>query len=130
MLRGLKDRILTSLVLAPNTLSASILTAASSMAGKRNFAYEVAVGSFAFTGVNFLTLTIQHSDTVGGTYVDDPESTPLVLNDQASQENKVHIIEYKGIKAFTKLNIVESGTVSAPIAVLGLTTEPEKMPAQ
>jgi hypothetical protein len=130
MLRGLKDRILTSLVLAPQTLSAAVLSVASSMAGKRNFAYQVAVGSFAFTGVNYLTLTIMECDTVGGTYVADPDSAVLVLNDQATQESKVHIMEYKGTKAFTKLDIAEAGTVAAPISVVGLCTEPEKMPAQ
>lgn len=128
MLRNLGDKIKTSAIVAPAALSATTLTAAQDMQGLKNFAFLLQAGSFAFDGTNYLTCTIQECDTSDGTYVDTTDV--LVLNDQASQENEVHVLEYTGNKRYVKLNIVESGTVAAPLAVSGLSTAPELMPAQ
>ena len=130
MLRGLNDKVKTNALIAPAALAASTLSAATDLQGKRNFAFLIQVGSFAFTGVNSLTVTIHESDTSGGTYAAHAGSGSLVLNDQATQENKVHVLEYKGNKRFVKLDIVEAGTVSAPMAVSGLCTDNEIEPAQ
>ncbi len=129
MLRSLKNKVIVDQAFAPQTIAASALSAAMDLKGKRNFAFLIHVGSFAFTGVNKLTCTIHESDD-NVTYAASGNAAEiLVLDTQATQENKVHELEYKGSKRYVKLDVVEAGTVTAPFAVSGICTEPEVQPA-
>ena len=128
MLRGIGDKESIAAVTAPATLSASYLSSAVDLKGKRNHAFCIQVGSFAFDATNKLTYAIHESDD-NSTYAAHSDSGTLVLNNQATQENKVHMLEYKGNKRYVKLDVVEAGTVSVAHAVTALSTELEQMPA-
>lgn len=136
MWKNIKMILKHVLALAPQTLSATTATAGIDTKDLNSLAFLINVGSFAFDGTNYLTVNLQHSDTdssyanVGqdGVYDGNTAPTVLVLNDQATQESKSHLVEYRGGKRFVRLNIVESGTVSAPISVVAISNHSELLP--
>lgn len=137
MWKNLKQVTYHKMVLAPQTFAATAATSSVDTKDINSLGFLLAVGSFAFTGVNFLTVNVQESDDdsvwsdVGaeGLY-EGTAPAVLVLNDQASQESKSHLVEYRGGKKYARLNIVESGTVSVPLSVVAISNKPELMPPQ
>jgi hypothetical protein len=132
MLRNLAQKVQVLPLLAPQTLTATTATASFDLQGCRNFAFAVQVGAMSFSGTDKLTLQIQDSDVNSGF----EDVTAEALYTPAAQElaaagdaNKVHLVQYRGNKRFVRLNIVEAGTVSVPIAVSGLVTELEVQPS-
>jgi hypothetical protein len=131
MLRNLKQIIKAYLILAATTLSATTTTIAQDLQGLKSFAFEIAFGAFVFDGVNFLTAKIVESDdnitftdVVASQYY---ENDVLVFNDTAHQ-NAVHLLQYRGYKRYVKLVLTETGTVSVPVAINGLSECPEFQP--
>lgn len=132
MLRNLKNKIETLMLLAAQAVTADIASAVVDLKGNRNFAFLVSVGSFAFTSGNKIAMKIQESDD-GVTFADAPVTayyegavTELVAGTDA---DKIHCIQYRGSKQYVKMMLDVTGTVSAPIAIVGLSTELEAFPA-
>lgn len=134
MWKNIKLKLFHKLVLAAQTLTASLNTLSVDTKDIGSLAFLVQVGSFAFDGTNYLSLKLQHSDD-NSIFVDVENvyegTAPIakVLN-QASDADKSHLVEYRGGKQYARLAIVESGTVSVPIAVVAMSINPELMPPQ
>lgn len=137
MLRSLFEKFYSKLVYEAQDLSATTATASVDLQLLSNFAFEVLVGTFTFTGTNKVNLNVQHSDD-NSTWADaaasdlypeaeGPAPTVKIL-DAAGDASKVHLIPYRGNKRYVRLNMVVAGTVAAPIAVSGISTMPEQMP--
>lgn len=132
---NLKQKTYHKMVLAPATVSATGATASVDCQDINSLGFLLSVGSFAFTSVNYLTVNLQESDDdsawadVTQVY-EGTAPAALVLNDQATQESKSHLVEYRGGKRYARLNIVESGTVSVPLSVVAISNRPELMPPQ
>lgn len=139
---NVKNLSLRTLLAAATGVSASIPTNLS-----RANAIIVEAGAFTFTGTNKLTFNLEDSDddsnfdtvvnganlgeevnVIWGNMTDDEELTAstdpsTTLNgatltlDATDNDDKVYIAEYKGSRAFVRLNIVEGGTVTAILAV-------------
>lgn len=131
MKKNLKVNLSGIKVLAPQTLTATAATDGVSTADCEAVTFVVQCGAMAFSGTDKLSLNVQHSDTdVGSTYVActaldifDPEDgangTAKVL-DGTEDQNTVHLVSYRGTKAFVRLNIVEGGTVSVPLSAMAI----------
>lgn len=137
MWKNLKQVTYHKMVLAPATFSATGATSSVDCKDINSLGFILAVGSFAFTTSNYLTVNVQESDDnstwadVGSAGVyEGTAPAALVLNDQATQESKSHIVEYRGGKRYARLNIVETGTVSVALSVVAISNKPELMPPQ
>lgn len=130
MLRNLAQTVKAMLLLAAQEVTADITTAAADLANFRNFAFQVAVGNFAFTNANKIALKIMESDD-NITFTEAPAEAyygsvkELVA---AADANTVHLVQYRGVKRYVKLNLDVTGTVAAPVAVTGLSTELKAQP--
>jgi len=135
MWNNVKQKVYHSMVLAPATFSATGATTGVDCKDINSLAFLLAVGSFAFDGSNYLTVNMQESDdnstwaNVTAVY-EGTAPAVLVLNDQATQESKSHMVEYRGGKRYARLNIVETGTVSVALSVMAISNKPEFMPPQ
>lgn len=135
MWNNVKQKVYHAMVLAPATFSATGATTGVDCKDINSLAFLLAVGSFAFDGSNYLTVNMQESDdnstwaNVTAVY-EGTAPAVLVLNDQATQESKSHMVEYRGGKRYARLNIVETGTVSVALAVMAISNKPEFMPPQ
>lgn len=135
MWKNLAQKIYHKMVLAPQTFAASAATSSVDCKDINSLGFLLNVGSFAFDGTNYLTVNLQESDddsvwsNVTQVYSGTAPAA-LVLNNQASQESKSHLVEYKGGKRYARLNIVESGTVSVALSVVAISHKPELMPPQ
>jgi len=132
---NLKQKTYHQMVLAPATFSATGATASVDCKDINSLGFLLSVGSFAFDGSNYLTVNLQESDDnsawsdVTQVY-EGTAPAPLVLNNQATQESKSHLVEYRGGKRYARLNIVETGTVSVALSVAAISNKPELMPPQ
>jgi hypothetical protein len=136
MWKNLKQKTYHKMVLAPvSSFAATAATSSVDCKDINSLGFVLAVGSFAFSGSNYLTVNLQESDD-NSTWTDVTQvyegtaPAPLVLNDQATQESKSHLVEYRGGKRYARLNIVETGTVTAPLSVVAISNKPELMPPQ
>lgn len=135
MWNNVKQKVYHAMVLAPATFSATGATTGVDCKDINSLAFLLAVGSFAFDGSNYLTVNMQESDdnstwaNVTAVY-EGTAPAVLVLNDQATQESKSHMVEYRGGKRYARLNIVETGTVSVALSVMAISNKPEFMPPQ
>lgn len=137
MLRSLIEKFFSKLVYEAQELTATTATDGVDLQLLSNFAFLVSAGTFTFTGVNKVSLNMQHSDdgmawsdaTANDLYpeAEGPAPTVKVL-DAAEDAEKNHLIPYRGNKRYVRLNMVVAGTVAAPIAVSGISTKPEQMP--
>jgi hypothetical protein len=131
MNRGIKGHIKAFLGLI-GTLTADTLTVAANLADVNSFGWLVQVEAFTFTSVNKVALKLVHSDD-NSTFTDcalsDYEGGAIKELTTAADGGKVHAVGYVGQKKFVKLSLDVSGTVSVPVAVTGLSTCPEIMPA-
>lgn len=121
-------------VLAAQTISADTNCAGVDCTDINSLAFLVLVGAFAFTGVNKVALKLQHSDD-DVTYVDVTESyagATAIAKELAAgaDQNKSHLVEYKGGKKFARLVLDVSGTVSVAMAVVAMSIHPELKPPQ
>lgn len=136
MLRDIKGLFKALVALAPQTVTADIDTAVMDLKSFRNFGFLLNVGAMSFTGVNKIDLKLLHSDD-GSTFVactaDDMytnEGSNIAKSlDNSSEQNSMHLIEYRGNKRYVKMTLEVSGTVSCPIAVQGICTKPQVQPA-
>lgn len=137
MLRSLFEKFYSKLVYPAQELSATTATLSVDLQLLSNFAFEVLVGAFTFTGVNKVNLNVQHSEdnatwadvTADDLYPEAEGPAPTVkILDAAGDASKVHLIPYRGNMRYVRLNMVVAGTVSAPMAVSGISTKPEQMP--
>lgn len=132
MLRNLAQKIKALPLLAAQAISADTNTASADLHLFRSFAFLVSVGTFAFTGSNKIALKMQESD-------DNSTFTDVALTDYyggaiqelttGADDDSVHVVQYKGVKKYVRLVLDVSGTVSAPIAVVGLSADLEMQPA-
>lgn len=121
-------------VVAAQTVTADLNSASVDCKDINSLAFLVAVGAFAFSGVNKIGLKLQHSDD-DVTFVDVTETyegtAPLVKElAAAADQSKSHLVEYRGGKQYARLVLDVSGTVSAPIAVVAMSIHPELKPPQ
>lgn len=128
MLRNLMQKIKAIFVLAPQTVTADVLSAAVDLKHYRSMGFIVNVGAFAFTGVNKVGLEIHESDD-NSTYTlaTDVAGAVQELN-AGAHASACHLIEYKGHKRYIKLNLNVSGTVSAPMSAVAISADPDAMP--
>lgn len=134
MWKNIKLKLFHKLVLAAQTLTATLNTASVDLKDLNSLAFLVQVGAMAFDGTNYLSLKLQHSDD-DSTFVDVEEvyegTAPIAqVLDAAGDANKSHIVEYRGGKRYVRLAIEETGTVSVPISVAAISLHPELMPPQ
>lgn len=126
MLRNLAQKIKSLMLLAAQSVTADINSASADLANFRNFAFLVSAGNFTFTGVNKIALKLQESDD-NSTFTDCDLTAYAggAIKELAAvaDANTVHVVEYKGHKKYVRLALDVSGTVAAPIAVVGLSTE-------
>jgi hypothetical protein len=131
MLRNLAQKIKSLMLLAAQSVTADINSASTNLAEFRSFAFLVSVGNFTFTGVNKIALKMQESD-------DNTTFTDCALEAYAggtikeliavADANTMHVVEYKGHKKYVRMALDVSGTVAAPIAVVGLSTDLKVQP--
>lgn len=131
MLRNLAQLIKSTLILAAATLTSTTTTIAKDLQGLKSFAWEVSFGAMAFDTSNYLTATITESDD-NSTFTAAPAEAyypadQLVFN-AAGDANAVHLIQYRGNKRYVKLVLTETGTVSVPVAINGISECPEFQP--
>lgn len=132
MLRNLAQKIKALQLVAAQAISADTISTSVDLHAFRSFAFLVSVGTFAFTGSNKIGLKMQESD-------DNSTFTDVALTDyyggaikelsSGADDDSVHVVQYKGNKKYVRLVLDVSGTVSAPIAVVGLSADPEFQPA-
>ncbi len=130
MLRNLAQKVQAVLVLAAQAVTADINTASVDLKEYRNFAFQVLVGAFAFTGVNKIALKIQESDD-NVSFADAPAEAyynGVKELAAAADQSKLHLVEYRGNKRYIRLALDVSGTVNAQVAVAGLCTELKVQP--
>lgn len=132
MLRNLAQKIKSLMLLAAQSVTADINSSSVDLKDFRSFAFLVSAGNFAFTGVNKIALKIQESDD-NAVWADAPAESyyngGVKELTAAGDANTVHVIQYRGEKRYVRMALDVSGTVAAPIAVVGLTTDPEFQPA-
>lgn len=131
MLRSFKDKVKVTQVYNPQTISASANSTGVKNADFGSTSFIVNVGAMAFDGSNKLDLILQHSDVdVDGSYAacadadiynaENGASGIAKSLDSTADQNTSHFIHYRGNKLFTRVRMVETGTVSAPISVTAL----------
>lgn len=132
MLRNLAQKTKALMLLAAQSVTADTNTLSADMKDFRNFAFLVSVGNFTFTGVNKIGLKIQESDD-NSAWADAPLTSYYTAAIKeliaVADANTVHVVEYRGEKRYVRLVLDVSGTVAAPVAVVGLSTELEFQPA-
>lgn len=121
-------------VLAAQTVTADTNCASVDCKDINSLAFIVAVGAFAFSGVNKIGLKLQHSDD-NSVFVDVTDVyegvAPLAKElAAAGDQSKTHLVEYKGGKQYARLVLDVSGTVSVPVAVVAMSIHPELKPPQ
>lgn len=134
-------------LLLPQTFAASVNSSAMSTILARGNALMLSVGTFAFTGVNFLTLSLEDSDNgsswaavvnganlgeeinvrwgdEGANAILDNSTTPAtnVLLDtlvlnNTGQDDNNYVAEYLSNRKFVRMVLTESGVVTAIVAV-------------
>lgn len=129
MKENLKINMKVVPVLDPQTLAATAATTGVNNADCEGLSFAVQVGAFSFSGSNKLDLIMQHSDD-GTTYANcaaldifDPENGASAIAkslDGTEDQSMVHIVSYRGVKPYARLNIVETGTVSVACAVTAI----------
>lgn len=134
MWKNIKLKLFHKLVLAAQTLTASLNTLSVDTKDIGSLGFLVQVGAFAFDNTNYLQLKLQHSDD-NSTFVDVTdvyEGTAPVAKELklAGDADKSHLVEYRGGKQYARLAIVEVGTVSVPVSVVAISLHPELMPPQ
>jgi hypothetical protein len=132
MLRNLAQKTKSLMLLAAQSVTADINSASADLQMFRSFAFLVSVGTFTFTGTNKVALKIQESDD-NVTFTDAPNSAyyegAVTELDTAGEASKVHVIQYRGEKRYVRMALDVSGTVAAPMAIVGLSTDLEIMPS-
>ncbi len=136
MLRGMKALLKFVVSLAANDYAATVTTTAVDNAGYRAMCFLIEVGTFTFTGVNKITVTMEECDTIAGTYtvvsandIYNPENGTIAkVLDGTEDQNAVHAIHYRGYKQFTRLVLTEAGTVAVPLAVTAVLGLPNAQP--
>lgn len=132
MLRGLKQKIKNYMLLAGQSVSADVMTTSVDLANLRSFGFLVSSGAFAYTGANKIALEIYESDdnsTFTLAAVDAHVGGAIKELSATADQNTVHLVEYRGTKRYIKLNLNVSGTVAAPIAVIGHSSDLQFMPS-
>lgn len=138
MLRSLKDILKFLQVLIDDSFAATAATTGVDLADFNSMSWVVSVGAFVFTGVNKVSITVQHSDTDSG-YVnagaadiynaEDGDNGIAKILDDTTDQSKVHMVHYRGNKRFARLNLVMAGVVTGvPIDVVAVRGNSELMP--
>jgi len=141
MLRTLAAQIETVQLLAPVVVSASATVSTGvNLTDVGSVMFQIAVGAFStFDGSNKLAIVMQHSDTdVDGDYAncadadildaEDGANGVLKLLDASGDAGQVYEGHYLGYKKFARIRLVETGTVSVPVAVLAVKGHLEARP--
>lgn len=135
-----ENAIVTQLLL-PQSIAATVSTTAMDTTLARGNALMLSLGTFAFTGVNFLTLTLEDSDDnssfdpvvnganlgqevnvrwgdEGNNVILDASTTPAtnalldtLVLDEAGDDDNNYVAEYLGRRQFVRMVLTESGTV-------------------
>ena len=143
MLRTLRDTLKVTQCLEPATVSATGAGAGVDNAIGGSLAFIVNVGDFAFTGGNKLDIVMQDSDVdVDGSYAacvaadfysdDNPETAASGIFkslDATGDVDSVYVVHYKGNKRYARINLVETGTVSAPVSIVAVQGHLKSNPA-
>lgn len=132
MLRGLVNKIKALMLLEAQSISADTNSTAVDLSPYRSFAFLVSVGTFTFSGTNKVALKMVESDD-NITFTDCALSCYVggAIKEliTAGDGETMHVVEYKGNKRYAKLFLDVSGTVAAPMAVVGLSTDLVKLPS-
>lgn len=141
MLRSLKDTLKVVQLLAPVSYTADTKTTGVALKDAGSCTFVVNVGATsgnAFSGTHKVACTVQHSDVdIDGSYADvaatdlySTESGAIAKYlDATDDASAVHLIHYRGGKAFTRLNLVETGTVVVPLSVSAILGDLKANPA-
>lgn len=129
MNRSLKDKLLVS-VLLNETVAATGNSLGVDTSKGEALLIAVQAGDFAFSGTNSLNVQLQHADVdVDGSYaaVTDADvfetvgaSGSVAVLDSTDDTETISLYSYKGDKKFVRVRLVETGTVSAPMAVTAI----------
>jgi hypothetical protein len=131
MLRNLAQKIKSLMLLAAQSVTADINSASADLQKYRSFAFLVSVGTFAFSGVNKIALKMQESDdntTFTDCALEAYSGGAIKELAAATDDDTVHVVEYKGHKRYVRMTLDVSGTVAAPIAVVGLSADLTEQP--
>ncbi len=132
MLRSMKDQLKVSSVIAAASVTASGTSSSVDMQDFGSLSFAVAVGATSGNDLDAshkLALKMLESDDnstftdVDGDDIYDAETAAsdiAKMLDSTADASSVHLVHYRGNKRYVKLNIVETGTVSVPLAVLAI----------
>ena len=138
MLRSLMAKLKNKVMLLAQVVAATANSTAVDLADYLSCSILVNVGDFTFTGVNSLSLIVQHSDTdvdddyeavgEGDLYAAEDISTgTFKILDLEADKDQEYMIHYLGAKRYVRVRIVEAGTVTAPLSITAL-LEPKFQP--
>lgn len=140
MNHALKDKLKVTQVLDPATVSATGNATGVDNADFNSLMFVVNVGTFAFTGSNYLDVIVQDSDVdTDGSYaaigsddihetMETPASGIYKVLDSTDDDEQMYTINYRGTKRFARVRLVESGTVTAPISITAVQGHSELQP--
>jgi len=125
MLRTLVNKVKFYVLLAGGTVSADGTSSALNLTDAGSATLLVQTGAMAFSTANKLDLILQESDngTVFTPAVDvyQAENGTIAKSlDGTEDQNAIHAIYYRGGKKYIHLKMVETGTVSVPLSVIGI----------
>lgn len=129
MNRSLKDKLKVSVLLNETVAATGNSLGVDTSAGEA-LLIAVQAGDFAFSVTNSLDVQIQHSDVdTDGSYaaVTDADvfetvgdSGSVIVLDGTDNTETINLYSYKGDKKFVRVRLVETGTVSAPMAITSI----------
>lgn len=123
MLRNQKQKLYHAQALAPQTVTGTVQGSAISTEDIRSLGFLLAVGTFAFSGSNYLTVSIEESDD-GSSWAAGDMYSALVLDDPAKDEMS-HLVEYRGNKKYARLVLTETGSVNVTVSAVAVSMHPE-----
>lgn len=137
MLRDLRAKLKSYILLIPQTFTATVATTGVNVADFGSLMFNVAVGAFSFTGTDKISIVMQDSNdnstwancTSADIYdAEDGDNGVAKILDASGDASSVHSVYYRGNKKYARLNLVEAGTVSVTISVVGVAGHPELQP--
>jgi len=124
--------------LAAASVTASVESIGVDVADAGSLFFNVCVGDFTFTGVNKVSIKLQHSDD-NITFVDcvdadifeaeDGANGVYKLLDDVADKESLYSVHYLGNKRYARIALVVAGTVACPMSINAIQGHLETMPA-
>lgn len=127
-MRNLAPKVKLAAAIQPQTVTATVTSAALDTADFGSNGFVVSVGAGTLGGANTITPTMFECADVAGTYTEVATADLYAAKADATASSIAHI-EYKGSLRYVKMKLVVAGTVSNPCSVTSLQGHSEFQPA-